>query len=96
MPLVAEKYCSDLQGEPIASNVGAEKDTQTFVRVKNGVSGKTDDLVVLRDWLKAKQNTLEWALGLNNKATCTANTRVMEDNLFSCGGGFIKASVVEN
>ena len=94
--LISQKYCPGLEGEPIASNVGAEKETQTFVKVKNGADGKHDDLVVLRDWLKAKQNTLEWALGLNDKATCTANTRVMEDNLFGCENGFIKASFIES
>ena len=94
--LISEKYCPGLQGEPIASNVGSEKETQTFVKVKNNVNDKSEDLVVLRDWLKAKQNTLEWALGLNDKATCTARTRIMENELFGCENGFVKASVVES
>ena len=93
--LISEKFCPDLEGEPIASNVGSEKETKTFVRVENGDKSSSDDFVVLRDWLKAKQNTLEWALGLNDKATCTANTRVMEDKLYGCEYGFIKAAVVE-
>lgn len=95
--LVSEKYCPDLKGEPIASNVGSEKETQVFVKVNNGVvSGKSDNLVVLKDWLKAKLNTLEWALGLNNKATCVANTRIMENSLFSCEYGFVQTTVVES
>ena len=93
--LISEKFCPDLEGEPIASNVGSEKETKTFVKVENSDENASGNLVVLRDWLKAKQNTLEWALGLNNKATCTANTRVMEDKLYGCEHGFVKASVVE-
>ena len=93
--LISEKYCPDLEGDPIASNVGAEKETQTLVKVQSGAAGKPD-LVVLRDWLKAKQNTLEWSLGMNSKASCTANTRIMEDNLFECEHGFVRVSVVES
>jgi hypothetical protein len=93
--LISEKHCPGLlEGDPIASNVGAEKETHTFVKVQSGANSQPE-LVVLRDWLKAKQSTLEWSLGLNSKATCTANTRIMEDNMFGCEQGFVKASVVE-
>jgi hypothetical protein len=92
--LLSEKYCPGLNGELVKENVGSEKSVQIFVQVKNGVSGGPK-VVSLTDWLTAKQSTLEWALGLNENATCTAKTRIMEDNLFGCTSGFIKASVVE-
>lgn len=93
--LISENYCPGLALEPIESNVGSEKETQTFVQVANGARGKPE-LVALKDWLKAKQSSLEWALGLNDEATCTANTRIMENKLFGCEEGFLRASVVES
>ena len=93
--LITEKYCPNLTGEPIASNVGSEKETKTFVKLSNSVNGEPD-LVSLKKWLKAKQNSLEWVLGLNDSATCTAKTRIVEDKLSGCEVGFVKASVVES
>jgi hypothetical protein len=91
--LISERYCPNLGGDHIASNAGADKETLIFVKVQHGLVGQPD-LVELKDWLKAKQSTLEWSLGWNSKATCTGKTRLMEDNLFGCGygNGFVRAA----
>ena len=52
--------------------------------------------IPLSSWLKAKYNTLEWALGLNNHASCIAKTRIMEDQLFGCDSGFLRTVVTED
>ena len=92
--LLSLKYCPGLYGEPFQTNVGSEKSAHTFVQVANDISGGSE-LVSLADWLEAKMSALEWALGLHEKATCRAKTRIMEDKLFGCASGFMKASVVE-
>ena len=38
----------------------------------------------LDDWLHAKGDLLEWPLKLRKNATCQANTKHMEDELFAC------------
>lgn len=88
--LLAEKYCPSLADKPVESNVASAKEYEAFVQVKNS------EIVPLNDWLKAKQSTLEWALGLHHKATCRAKTRIMEDKLFSCETGFLNTRVTED
>lgn len=85
--LLAGKYCPNLVDLPVESNVASVKEFEALVKMKNS------ETVTLNDWLKAKENTLEWALGLNHAATCRAKTRIMEDVLFSCESGFLNAKV---
>lgn len=88
--LLAEKYCPNLANTPVESNVASEKEYEAFVKVKNS------ETVSLNDWLKVKESTLEWALGLHREATCRAKTRIMEDRLFSCETGFLNTRVEED
>ncbi len=86
----AEKYCPALVDDPVESNVGSEKNYEANVRLKSG------ETIPLSTWLKAKQSTLEWALGLNTEATCRAKTRIMENELFGCNAGFLDTIVSED
>lgn len=88
--LLSEKYCPNLADKPVESNAASAKEYEAFVKVKNS---KT---VSLNDWLKVKQSTLEWALGLHREATCRAKTRMMEDKLFSCETGILNTRVTED
>jgi hypothetical protein len=96
--LIAEKFCPGLVNDPIEANVASEKKAKTYVQVmKNATTTATEngyDSISLREWLKAKQSTLEWALGLNEGATCTAKTRFVEDKLGGHEEGFLRASEV--
>ena len=38
----------------------------------------------VKDWLDAKENILEWYLGLNDNVDCLGNIKAMENALFSC------------
>lgn len=93
--LIAEKFCPGLVNYPSEENVASEKKAKTYVQVmKNAITAATEnsnDSITLRGWLKAKQSTLEWALGLNEGATCTAKTRFMEDRLGGHEEGLVHA-----
>jgi len=78
--ILAEKYCPQLLGKPVAVNVGAEKKIDVYVSTNNTSN------VTLDNWLATKSSTLEFALRLNDKATCVAKTRIMEDKLGTCDG----------
>ena len=90
--LLADKYCPDLVNEQVVSNVGSNKEYQAYVR---GGSRESSP-IQLSKWLQAKQNTLEWSLGLNNDATCTAKTRLMEKKLLDCDSGFLTTDVTDD
>ena len=91
--LLADRYCPDLVNEQVVSNVGSNKEYQAYVR---GKSSKESSPIPLSKWLQAKQNTLEWSLGLNNDATCTAKTRLMEKKLLDCDSGFLTTVVTDD
>lgn len=78
--IIAEKYCPQLLGKPVAVNVAAEKKMDVYVSTNNMSN------VTLDNWLATKSSTLEFALRLNDKATCVAKTRIMEDKLYLCDG----------
>ena len=65
--------------------------SQGGVRNTTSAEGRVER-VLLKDWLKAKESTLEWALGLNRNGSCKAKTRKMEDELLSCQDGFLDAA----
>jgi len=88
--LLADKYCPDLVNEQVVSNVGSNKEYQAYVR------GKSSSPIPLSKWLQAKQNTLEWSLGLNSHAACTAKTRLMEKKLLDCDSGFLTTEVTDD
>jgi hypothetical protein len=97
--LIAEKFCPGLVNDPVEENVATEKKAKAYVQVmKNATTTAATensyDSIFLREWLKAKRSTLEWALGLNEGATCTAKTRFMEDKLAGHEEGFLHASEV--
>ena len=79
--------------EQVVSNVGSNKEYQAYVR---GKSSRESSPIPLSKWLQAKQNTLEWSLGLNNDATCTARTRLMEKKLLDCDSGFLQTVVTDD
>ena len=77
-----------------AAEGGVNNATASQGGVHNITSAESGvDRVLLKDWLKAKESTLEWALGLNRNGSCRAKTRKMEDELFSCQDGFLYAAV---
>lgn len=89
--LLAEKYCPNLVDVPVESNVASAKEFEALVKITN-----SEETVPLNEWLKVKESTLEWALGLHHEATCRAKTRIMEDVLFSCENGFLNTKVKED
>ena len=78
--ILAEKYCPQLLGTPVAVNVGAEKKIDVYVSTNNTSN------VTLDNWLATKSSTLEFALRLNKDASCVSKTRIMEDQLYLNNG----------
>ena len=84
--LIAKYFCPELLPElPLKLNEASTlklPDT-TFVNLLQ-TEGEEEQLIELDDWLDAKINSIEWALQLNNEATCQAKTKYMQDELFGC------------
>lgn len=87
--LLGEKYCPRLVDHTNRIGKGSEK---VFVQLSDG----SDRSVTLTEWLEKKSAYMEWALGLNDHASCLVNTRRMEDSLGSCDGEFLNARAVLN
>mmetsp|Transcript_19328 Transcript_19328/g.33163 ORF Transcript_19328/g.33163 Transcript_19328/m.33163 type:complete len:262 (+) Transcript_19328:293-1078(+) len=87
--LIAEKYCPDLVGKPVRAP--EEEPSPVYVHMNHTVNESGEELVPLDDWLSAKSALLEFALRMNEKATCVAATRKMEDGLFSCEDGYLNS-----
>jgi len=73
--LVADKFCPDIR----AKKTNVEKHETVIVKVL-----KDNSEYPLKDWLDAKENILEWYLGLNDNIDCLGNIKAMENALFSC------------
>lgn len=93
--MIAEKYCPHALHETVKVNLAGQKEAEVFVTINDATTAELN-VVPLDEWLKAKESTLEWALGLNDGASCTANTRNMEKKLFSCEDGFLDAASLDN
>lgn len=74
---IAKKYCPDLR--PQKDNISLEMKVNAFVKLAN-----TGGLVRIEEWVKEKRNHLEWTLKLKAKGSCQAETKQMENDLFSC------------
>jgi len=83
--LLAEKYCPKQVNH--THHVGKSADIIS-VQLQSGKN------VTISDWLDKKSSFLDWTLELNNRATCLAKTRRMEDELLTCDGGFLNAKAV--
>ena len=79
--LISEKYCPQLLGNPVVTNVATQKKMQIYVW-----SNATSADVTLDHWLATKSSTLEFALQLNKDATCVSKTRIMENQLYLNNG----------
>ena len=86
--LIAEKHCPDLVGEVVETNAAESVQNEAFVLVNNSSTGGVSE-VPLDVWLDGKMSSLEWALGLNDGATCVGKTRAMETELSLCNSGFL-------
>ena len=83
--LLSKYHCPHmLQGE-VRANVAAEKKVTATVHVG---SNKTVDL---RDWVDEKADMLQFALGLREDTSSQSVTRKMEDYMFNCQSGFVRA-----
>ena len=65
--------------------MAAEKKVTSTVHVG---SNKTVDL---RDWVDGKADMLQFALGLREDTSSQSVTRKMEDYMFNCQSGFVRA-----
>lgn len=72
-----------LDGEEIRTNVATEK------RVTARVHVGSNETVDLRDWVDAKADMLQFALGLREDTSSQSLTRKMEDLMFNCESGFV-------
>ena len=88
--LTAKKYCPDLD---TVFDVNKKVDSSVIHVQLNSLGINTT--VSLNDWLRAKSSTLEFALGLNNEATCVAKMRRMENQLHSCDEGHMLYRSIE-
>ena len=88
--ILAEKYCPHLANATIEANMASEKEHKVFVQIKDGMN------VTLREWLEKKPSHLQWTLELNRAPDhgCLVKTRRMEDDLYSCEGGFLNAKAL--
>eukprot|EP00581_Thalassiosira_minuscula_P028918 CAMPEP_0183758152 /NCGR_PEP_ID=MMETSP0739-20130205/6224_1 /TAXON_ID=385413 /ORGANISM="Thalassiosira miniscula, Strain CCMP1093" /LENGTH=352 /DNA_ID=CAMNT_0025995705 /DNA_START=64 /DNA_END=1122 /DNA_ORIENTATION=- len=91
--LLAEKYCPQMS-ETVEANVASKKQNQVFVITKEAVNKKGDHTVNLEEWTKTKTNYLEMSLQLNERATCVAKGRAMEDKLYSCKDNFLHSKAL--
>mmetsp|Transcript_12329 Transcript_12329/g.21381 ORF Transcript_12329/g.21381 Transcript_12329/m.21381 type:complete len:381 (+) Transcript_12329:203-1345(+) len=89
--LLAEKYCPDLVGKPVHAT---EETPPVFVHTENPINESGESIVSLDEWLEAKSTLLEFALRLNDKATCVGKTRKMEDSLLSCKDGYLSSNAL--
>ena len=87
--LIAEKHCPDLVREVVETNSAASVPNEAFVLVNNSSTVGGVSEVPLDVWLDGKISSLEWALGLNDGATCVGKTRKMEAELSLCNSGFL-------
>lgn len=75
MKLLAKHHCPG--STPPKERAGGKKKEQ-FVTTSNNAT------IGIDEWLEAKSNLLEHSLGLKTQGSCTAETRKMEHDLFSC------------
>ena len=74
-----------LDGEEVRANVATEKKVTARVRIDG------DSEIDLKDWVDLKADMLQFALGLREDTSSQSSTRKMEDDMFNCESGFVRA-----
>ena len=88
--ILAKYHCPDFfeKREPVHVNVGMTKEKlHTYVTLKthNNTKGEeTNQVVSLEEWVQAKADWLQLALGLQQPQQCQGKTREMERELLQC------------
>ena len=83
--LLAKCHCPHMLQSEVRANVATEKKVTATVHVG---SNKTVDL---KDWVDGKADMLQFALGLREDTSPQSLTRKMEDDMFNCESGFVRA-----
>ena len=85
--LLAKYHCPHMLHKEVRTNVATQKLKAAIARVHVG-SNKTVDL---KDWVDAKADMLQFALGLREDTSSQSLTRKMEDSMFNCESVFVRA-----
>lgn len=77
--LLAKHHCPEYLDEPAVERNQESEKRDVYVKLHN-----INSTVLLKEWLNAKKDIIELALGIKKNFSCQAKTRAMEDTLFAC------------